>query len=166
MSDYTTIEYRDELLPDKSVRRAYSDGTYEWRRRMPDGRIEWQDSRGLKGIDELLGDRVIKRLLENGQIIYGRDQGFGRTAWSNAGNKVLTINQTSFGGQVGAALAGVGAGMMLGAVVWPPDMLSGAEEEALRQAARDSSSPSGGDGGGSDSGWTSDGDDGGDTDFG
>jgi hypothetical protein len=171
MSDYTTITYRDELLPDQSVRRTFSDGSYEWRRRLPDGRVEWQDSRGVSGVDELLG-KVVKRTLASGLVRYGREQGYGRTAWVSGASRVLTINQTSFGGQIGVILAGVGAGMLLGAVVWPPEQLSAAEEEQLRQAARDTSSSSGGDTGSTgEASWGDDdgrggGDDGGDSDFG
>jgi hypothetical protein len=162
------ITYQDELLPDKTVRRSYSDGRQEWRRRLPDGRVEWQDNTGFAGVDEMLGNRIIKRAFSNGMIAYGRDQGYGRTAWSGGGH-VVTVNQSSFGGQVGAILAGLGAGALLGPVAWPPDSLSMAEEEALRaQAAKDRASS--GNGGGSNggnggNGW-SDGDGGGDSDFG
>lgn len=159
----TVITYTDELLADKSVHRSYSDGRYEWRRRLPDGRVEWQDSQGYSGIDELLGDGVLKRTFNNGQVVYAREQGYGRTAWGGGGN-VVTVNQSSFGGRVGMLLAGAGAGVLLGSVVWPPEMLSAEEEEALRQAKADSGS-SGGDGGGSDGGWDADGSSG-DGDFG
>lgn len=140
------ITYQDELLADNSVRRTFSDGHYEWRRRLPDGRIEWQDNQGYSGVDEVLSETIIKRSFSNGAVIYGREQGYGRTAWSGGG-RVVTVNQSSFGGRVGMILAGVGAGMLLGSIVWPPDSLSAMEEEALREQMRQASS-SGGDGGG------------------
>lgn len=124
------ITYKDELLADGSVRRSFSDGSYEWRRRLPDGRVEWQDSQGYSGIDELLAEGIIKRELSNGQVVYGREQGYGRTLWY--GGRVLTINQTSFGGRVGQILMGMGAGFMLGQFIPPPDFLTPEQEAALR----------------------------------
>ena len=44
INEYSTVSYQDEKLPDDSVRRVFSDGNTEWRRRLPDGLIEWQDS--------------------------------------------------------------------------------------------------------------------------
>ncbi|MGQ9876806.1 MAG: hypothetical protein ACUVSL_16320, partial [Chloroflexus sp.] len=115
------VTYQDEVLADGSLRRAFSDGHYEWRRRLPDGRVEWQDSQGYAGVDELLGDGVIKRTFSSGKIIYAREQGYGRTLWH--GGMVLTINQTSFGGRVGMILAAMGAGFLLGSLIPPPEFL-------------------------------------------
>jgi hypothetical protein len=164
MSNYTTITYRDELLPDQSVKRSYSDGTVEWRRRLPDGRVEWQDTRGLSGVDELLGDGVVKRLLNDGAVAYGKEQGYGRTAWISGATRVLTVNETSLGGRAGALLATIGAAGLLGALAWPPTELSLAEEEALREVQRRQQTSDGG-GAGSDTSWESD-DSAGDGDFG
>ncbi len=134
------VTYRDELLADGSVRRFFDNGQSEWRRRLPDGRVEWNDSQGYAGIDELLGDGIIKRTFANGRVIYAREQGFGRTLWY--GGKVLTVNQTSFGGRVGAILTAMGAGFLLGSLVPPPEFLSPAEEEMLRQKAAQQSQSS------------------------
>lgn len=128
------ITYKDEVLADGSLRRSFSDGHYEWRRRLPDGRVEWQDSQGYAGTDELLGNGIIKRTFTNGQVIYAREQGYGRTLWY--GGRVLTVNQTSFGGRVGMILTSLGAGFLLGSLVLPPDYLSLEEEEMLRQQAQ------------------------------
>jgi hypothetical protein len=155
MADYTTITYRDELLPDQSVKRSYSDGTVEWRRRLPDKRVEWQDTRGRSGVDELLGDGVVKRLLNDGAMAYGKEQGYGRTAWVSGGTHVLTVNETSLGGRAGALLATIGATGLLGAVTWPPAELSLADEEALREAQRRQQTTDGS-GGGSETSWESD----------
>lgn len=145
------VTYRDELLSDQSVRRAYSDGRFEWRSRRANGQVEWQDSQNNRGVDELLGDGVIKRTFADGRIVYGREQGYGRTAWGD-GN--LTVNQTSFGGRIGALMAGAGAGFLLGSIVAPPLLLSAEEEAALRTRHRDGdgsgSSTTGGDSGDSD----------------
>ncbi len=127
------ITFRDELQPDGSVRRTFENGQYEWRRRLADGRVEWIDNQGNSGIDELLGDGVIKRTFKNGQVTYARDQGYGRTLWY--GGRVLTINKTAFGGNVGAILTGLGAGFLLGSLVPPPQFLTPEEEEMLRQKA-------------------------------
>ncbi len=127
------LTYQDEVLADGSLRRSFSDGRYEWRRRLPDGRVEWQDSQGYAGIDELLGDGIIKRTFNNGRVIYAREQGYGRTLWH--GGRVLTVNQTSFGGRVGMILASMGAGFLLGSLIPPPEFLSPEEEEMLRQKA-------------------------------
>lgn len=161
------ITFADELLADTSVRRAYSDGRYEWRRRLPDGRVEWQDNVNQSGVDELLGDGIIKRSYADGRVVYARDQGYGRTLWGGA-QPVLTLNFTSLGGRAGRILAGLGAGAMLGALVFPPDSLTAAEEEALREQARqaaasggDTGSSAGFDDGGSDGGFDGDGGDGG-----
>lgn len=165
MTNYTTITYRDELLPDQSVRRSYSDGTVEWRRRQADGRVEWQDTRGLSGVDELLGDGIVKRVLNDGTTTYGKEQGYGRTAWISAGNQVLTVNEASLGGRTSAMLAAIGAAGLLGAVTWPPAEMSLEEEEALREAQRRLQSGDAGSGVGSDTTWDDSGNDG-DGDFG
>ncbi|MCS6881004.1 MAG: hypothetical protein RMK84_02050 [Oscillochloridaceae bacterium] len=150
------ITYKDELLADGSVRRAFSDENYEWRRRLPDGRVEWQDSQGYSGIDELLGDGIIKRELSNGRVVYGREQGYGRTLWY--GGRVLTVNQTSFGGRVGQILMGMGAGFVLGQLIPPPDILSPEQEAALRaKLAEQQQAASGGYGGSTDWGDSSSG---------
>ena len=81
---------------------------------------------------------MIKRTLSNGEVVYGKDQGYGRTAWNMNGQRIITHNQSSFGGWIGGILAGVGAGMLLGSVIWPPDAVSAEEEEELRQQIRDS----------------------------
>lgn len=143
---YRTIGYRDELLADGSVRRAYSDGRQEWRHRGPGGQVTWRDERDRTGADELLGGRIVKRRIDRGQVIYGRELGYGRTAWSDG---ILTVNQTSLGGRAGAILAGIGAAGLLPAIVDPPFSLTPAEEEALRQQQAASG---GGDSGGGDSG--------------
>jgi hypothetical protein len=133
------LTYQDEVLADGSLRRSFSDGRHEWRRRLPDGRVEWQDSQGYAGVDELLGDGIIKRTFNNGQVIYAREQGYGRTLWQ--GGKVLTVNQTSFGGRAGMILASMGAGFLLGSLVPPPEFLSPEEEEMLRQKRCNNSRP-------------------------
>ncbi len=147
MADYTTITYRDELLPDESVKRSYNDGTTEWRQRLPAGLVEWQDTRGLSGTDELLGDGVVKRTTSDGTVSYGKEQGYGRTAWVNGATRVLTVNETSLGGRAVNMLATIGAAGLLGAVLWPPTELNLAEEEALREARRQQSSGDSGSGG-------------------
>ena len=135
--NYIVIDYTDELLPDKSVRRIYSDGVQEWRKLQADGRVVWQDSSGKKGVDEMLGDGVIKRQFSDGTVTYGREQGYGRTVWLDEVNEpYITVNKSSFGGKVGAVLAGIGAGMLIGSVVMPPTVLSAAEEELLREKYR------------------------------
>lgn len=153
MSSYTTVTYRDELLPDQSVRRSFDDGNYEWRRQLPDGRVEWQDSRNLAGVDEMLGDKMVKRTLANGNVIYGREQGYGRTAWVSGTSRVITVNQTTFGGQVGGALLGAGAGFLLGSIMWPPEFMSPEEEQQMRQALHNQSLSDSG--GGGEIGWGS-----------
>lgn len=128
--DYQQTEYRDELLPDKSVRRVYNDGRVEIRRRDTETQVLWKDEDGNSGVDEFLGNNILKRQYDDGRVIYGREQGYGRTTWSD-GN--LTINRSSFGGQVGVILAGVGGAMLLGALIDPPDALSEFEEAELRR---------------------------------
>ena len=156
-SNPNVLTYQDEVLADGSLRRSFSDGRYEWRRRLPDGRVEWQDSQGYAGVDELLGDGIIKRTFNNGRVIYAREQGYGRTLWH--GGRVLTVNQTSFGGRVGMILASMGAGFLLGSLVPPPEFLSPEEEEMLRQKAlqqqQTSQGSDGSVGGGSDTDWDS-----------
>jgi hypothetical protein len=150
------LTYKDEVLADGSVRRSFSDGNYEWRRRQSDWLVEWQDSQGYSGVDELLGDGIIKRTLSNGRVFYAREQGYGRTLWY--GGRVLTINQTSFGGRMGMILASLGAGFLLGSLVPPPDFLTPEEEEMLRQKLREqmAGSTSTGSTGGSSSGDSDD----------
>ncbi|ACL26271.1 hypothetical protein [Chloroflexus aggregans] len=168
---YEVVRYRDELLPDQSVRRIYSNGVTEWRRRLPDGTVAWQDSRGQHGTDELLGEGIVKRVA-NGRVFYGKEQGYGRTAWMIDGRPTVTVNETSFGGRLGEMLTMVGLTGMMGAIVWPPLMLSPEEEQQLRAAAQQQSSIGsvGSDTGStsSTSTWSSDSGDGGnaDSDFG
>lgn len=127
---YRTVAFRDEVLTDGSVRRAYDDGRQEWRLRGPGPRVSWRDDRGRTGVDELLGERIVTRRIEPDGVLYGRELGYGRTAWSDG---VLTVNETSLGGRAGAILAGIGAAGLLPAIVDPPLMLTTAEEEALRR---------------------------------
>ncbi|WP_322488513.1 hypothetical protein [Chloroflexus sp.] len=165
---YEVVRYRDELLPDQSVRRTYSNGVTEWRRRLPDGTVAWQDSRGQHGTDELLGKGIVKRVA-NGRVFYGKEQGYGRTAWMIDGRPTITVNETSFGGRLGEMLAMVGLASMMGAIVWPPLMLSPEEEEQLRAAAQQQSSlgSAGGDMGSTPSStWSSDSGGDADSDFG
>lgn len=129
-----TVTFTDELLADKSVHRRYSDGRQEWRRRQPDGSVQWTDSAGGSGTDERLADGIVKRTQAGGVVLFGREQGYGRTFWSDG---TLTINRSSFGGRLGRLLAALGAAALLGALVPPPQSLGAAEEEALRQKARE-----------------------------
>lgn len=139
---------------DKSVRRAYSDGVEEWRRKLADGRVEWQNNRRESGIDELLGDGVVKRTKANGTILYGREQGYGRTAWSDG---QLTVNGASTSGRMGELLTVLGLGLMVSQIIDPPLMMSWEEEEAIRQKAAQQTNTTGGGGdGGSSSTSTSD----------
>ncbi|MFQ3631115.1 hypothetical protein [Roseiflexus sp.] len=147
MKQPNVITYQDELLADGSVHRVFSDGRHEWRRRLPDGRIEWRDNQGYAGIDELLGDGIIKRTFNRGQVVYAREQGYGRTLWHRG--VVLTVNQTSFDGRISAILMGMGAGFLLGSLVPPPEYLSPDQEEMLRQKAMQQQTGTGGDGGSS-----------------
>jgi hypothetical protein len=161
--DYRRVGYRDELLADRSVQRSYADGRREWRRRAGTG-VDWRDDRGRTGHDEPLGHRIVKRVVHPDQVLYGRELGYGRTAWSDG---VLTVNESSRGGRVGAILAGIGAAALLPAVIDPPSMLGPEEEEQLRQQAAASSGGGGGgeaDPGGDDD-WSDPGD-GSDDDFG
>ncbi|MFJ4834156.1 hypothetical protein ACIP79_30205 [Streptomyces sp. NPDC088747] len=154
------IGYTDELLADGSVHRGYDDGRQEWRRRdQATGRVvHWHDNRGASGTDELLGDRIIKRLLADGTVTYGRDIGYGRTLWGPG--ETVMINRTSFGGQLGTILVGLGlAGLAITATQLPPLSLTPEEEEELRQQAQNSSSGGGGDSGGGDGGGGDGGDD-------
>lgn len=167
MPEYRQLEYVDELLADGTVHRRYGDGREEWRTRGPGDLVSWRDSDGAAGTDEPLGRRLVKRARPTG-VVYGRECGYGRTLW---GDGVLTVNRSSFGGRLGAVLAGVAGGALLGALVMPPALLSPEEEEELRtQAARDSGSGSdGSDSDAGDSGGYDDWDDGygdGDDDFG
>ena len=164
MTGYREISFSDELLADGSVHRRFSDGRQEWRRRGPGPLVTWRDSQGRGGTDEPLGQRIIKRGYSTGQVVYGRDQGWGRTAWAD---RTLTVNRTLFTGRMGALFAGVGAGVLLGAVVAPPLALSPAEEDELRRQAQQRGDDSHGDGAG-DRDWDDggDGDGGSDDDFG
>lgn len=167
MANYQTVEYRDEMLADKTVSRVYNNNRREWRTLTADGRVEWRDSAGANGVDELLGDGIVKRTVAGGnQPIYGREQGYGRTLWSN---NLLTVNQTSFSGRIGTALAAFGGAALIGGLVAPPLFLSASEEEQLRQQQRAQQSSGSSDSGdsGSDSDWDDGGDTGtGDNDFG
>lgn len=165
---YREVSFRDELLADGSVRRAYADGRQEWRRRERGSVVTWRDDLGRSGVDEQLGGRIVKRRIAPDTVLYGRDIGYGRTTWSDG---TLTVNQTSLGGRAGLIIAGIGAAGLLPAVVDPPFALTPAEEEALRQqqAQQASSSSGSGDSGGSsdtsDADWAGVGD-GADDDFG
>ncbi|MFJ4922811.1 hypothetical protein [Streptomyces sp. NPDC088725] len=150
------IPYRDDLLADGSVHRRYGDGREEWRRRDTGPVVRWHDNQGASGTDEPLGQRIVKRRYADGTVVYGRDIGYGRTVWGR-GETVL-VNRTTFGGRVGAVLAGLGL-VTLGALTaaqLPPVGLTPEEEEELRsQAAAQTSS--GGIGGSTDSGdWDGD----------
>jgi hypothetical protein len=159
------VSYTDELLADRTVHRRYSDGRQEWRSREPSGAVAWRDDREHTGTDEPLGKRIIKRTYADGRVMYGRDVGYGRTLWRDG---VLTVNRTSFGGRLGAILATVAGGALLGSMIAPPDYLTDAEEEELRRQAQDQSSSSsgGGDGGGDYDDWDDDDDGDSDGDFG
>ena len=149
-TNYQTIEYTDELLADKTICRKYNNGRIEWRTKIDETKIDWRDNQANFGVDELLGDGIIKRTYGNNQIVYAREQGYGRTLWSN---NLMTVNKTSFGGKVGAILAGVGGAFLLGSLIAPPLMLDSGQEEELRrqqalqqqQNSNSSSSDSGGD---------------------
>ncbi|WP_040796575.1 hypothetical protein [Nocardia higoensis] len=161
MPKHRQLEYIDELLADGTVHRRYSDGREEWRTRGPGDLVSWRDSDGKTGADEPLGPRLIKRTHQSG-VLYGRECGYGRTLW---GDGVLTVNRSSFGGRLGAVLAGVAGGALLGALVMPPAQLSPEEEDELRrQVASSGSGSSAGDSGTYDD-WD-DGYGGGDDDFG
>lgn len=164
---YDIVRYRDELLPDQSVRRIYSNGVTEWRRRLPNGTVVWQDSRGQHGTDELLGEGIVKRVA-SGRVFYGKEQGYGRTAWMIDGRPMVTVNETSFGGRLGEMLAMVGLAGMMSAIVWPPLILSPEEEEQLRAAAQQQGSigSAGGDMGSTPAAWSSDSGGDADSDFG
>jgi hypothetical protein len=156
-TNYQTIEYTDELLADKTVCRKYNNGRIEWRTRIDETKIDWRDNQANFGVDELLGNGIIKRTYGN-QTVYAREQGYGRTLWSN---NLLTINRTSFGGKVGAILAGIGGAFLLGSLVAPPLMLGAQEEEELRRQQalqQQNSNSSSSDGGGWDDGDFSDSD--------
>lgn len=156
-TNYQTIEYTDELLVDKTICRKYNNGRIEWRTRIDETKIDWRDNQANFGVDELLGNGIIKRTYGN-QTVYAREQGYGRTLWSN---NLLTINRTSFGGKVGAILAGIGGAFLLGSLIAPPLMLGAQEEEELRRQQalqQQSSNSSSGDGGGWDDGDFSDAD--------
>lgn len=150
MSNYQTIEYTDELLADRTVCRRYQNGRIEWRKRLDETQVQWRDNQSNHGIDELLGDGIIKRTYTDNRVIYAREQGYGRTLWSN---NLLTVNRTTFSGNVGSILAGIGGAFLLGSLIAPPMMLGAEQEAALRQqqAVQQTSgnSSSGGDGGGS-----------------
>jgi hypothetical protein len=164
---YREVAFRDELLADGSVRRAYADGRQEWHRRAPGLRVTWRDNTGRTGVDEQLGGRIVKRRIDPDTVLYGRDIGYGRTTWSDG---TLTVNQTSLGGRAGLIIAGIGAAGLLPAIVDPPFALTPEEEEQLRQQQAQQASSGGGDSGGSgdtssDDDWVS-ASDGADDDFG
>lgn len=140
--------YTDELLADGTLHRRYSDGRSEWRTRGEGGVVTWRNSHGVTGTDEPLGRRIVKRTFHDGRVLYGREAGYGRTLW---GDGVLTVNRSSFGGRVGAVLAGVAAGALVAGLVMPPMSMTEAEEEKLRQQAQST--------GGGDAGSTGEGDD-------
>jgi hypothetical protein len=128
--------------------------------------VQWRDDRGQDGTDEVLGRNILKRSYQDGYRLYGRDLGYGRTAWTHhpgygrfaaQGGRVVTTNRTSFGGRVGAILAGIGAGALLGPLIPPPATLTLDQEEELRRAARQHRSD--GDGGDSDGDGDGDGPD-------
>lgn len=143
---YREVAFRDELLADCSVRRAYADGRQEWRRRAPGFRVTWRDDTGRTGVDEQLGSRIVKRRIDPDTVLYGRDIGYGRTTWSDG---TLTVNRTSLGGRTGLIIAGIGAAGLLPAIVDPPFAMSPQEEEQLRQQQAQQASSGGGDSGGS-----------------
>jgi hypothetical protein len=151
MSGYREVDYTDTLLADGTAHRRFSDGREEWRQRTGPGLVRWRDNQGAIGTDEALGPKIVKRTYRTGHAVYGRELGYGRTVW---GDGTLTRNRTSFGGRMGALLAAVGAGALLGAVVAPPLALSPFEEDALRQQAQQQ--PASGDSGG-DADWSDDG---------
>jgi hypothetical protein len=158
-NNYQTIEYTDELLADKTICRRYNNGRIEWRKRIDETKVDWRDSQSNFGVDELLGNGIIKRTYGN-QTVYAREQGYGRTLWSN---NLMTVNKTSFGGKIGAILAGVGGAFLLGSLVAPPLMLGAEQEEELRrqqalQQQQQQQSSSSGDGGSWDDGDSSDSD--------
>ncbi|WP_306356088.1 MULTISPECIES: hypothetical protein [unclassified Nocardia] len=154
--------YTDELLADATVHRRYSDGREEWRTRGPHGLVHWRDDRGDSGTDEPLGRSIVKRTHRDGRVRYGREGGYGRTRWSDG---ELTVNRSSFGGRVGALLAAVTGGALLGAVAVPPQTLTAPQEEELRRQAEQSGSADFGGGDAGDYGyWGGDADD--DDDFG
>lgn len=126
----TEITYQDELLADGTVHRSYSDGRREWRHHQTDGLVRWRDDRGGSGTDEPLGRRLVKRIDADGRTLYGREAGYGRTLWSD---EVLTVNRGSLTGRTGAVLATLGAGVLAGALIAPPQALTAEQEEALRQ---------------------------------
>ncbi|WP_280504356.1 hypothetical protein [Nocardia farcinica] len=139
MPKYRQLDYVDELLADGTVHRRYGDGREEWRTRGPGNLVTWRDSDGRAGTDEPLGPRLVKRTDQHG-VRYGRECGYGRTLW---GDGVLTVNRSSFGGRLGAVLAGMAGGALLGALVMPPAHLSREEEEELRGQTDDETSYAG-----------------------
>ncbi|MFF2324789.1 MULTISPECIES: hypothetical protein [unclassified Streptomyces] len=152
------IGYSDELLADGTVHRRYEDGREEWRRREGARHhlVRWHDNRSASGIDELLGNRVIKRTFGDGTVTYARDIGYGRTLWGRG--ETVTVNRTSFGGRMGAVLAGLGvaglgvAGLAVTAAQLPPLSMSPEEEEELRRQRAQGESSSGGSGDSGDGG--------------
>jgi hypothetical protein len=126
------VTYTDELLADGTVHRRYSDGRQEWRSRTREGAVTWRDDRGGTGTDEPLGRWLVKRSYRDGRVMYGREGGYGRTLW---GDGVLTVNRSSFGGRIGAILAAVAGGALLGSLVVPPEALTAAQEAELRRQA-------------------------------
>lgn len=122
--------YTDQLLADRTVHRRYDAGREEWRTRSPNGTVTWRDNGGGSGTDEPLAERLIKRTHADGSVMYGRDVGYGRTLWRDG---AVTVNRSSFGGRIGMILASAFGGSLLGSLSWPPDAMTFAQEEALRQ---------------------------------
>jgi hypothetical protein len=122
--------YTDQLLADRTVHRRYAAGREEWRTRSSNGMVTWRDNGGGHGTDEPLADRLIKRANADGSVLFGRDIGFGRTLWCNG---VMTVNRSSSGGRVGLLLAFAFGSLPVGLLPWPPDTMTAAQEEALRQ---------------------------------
>jgi hypothetical protein len=127
------VAFTDELMADGGVHRSYADGRQEWRWLREGGVVQWRDDRGDSGTDELLGRRIVKRVSSQGRVVYARELGYGRTVWGRG--ELITINRTSFGGRVGAIIAGLGAGLLLGPVLLPPQTLTPDQEEELRRHA-------------------------------
>ncbi|MFC8045237.1 hypothetical protein [Nocardia sp. NPDC057353] len=149
MPPYRQVDYTDELLADGTVHRRYGDGRQEWRSRGPGGTVLWRDDQGRSGRDEPLGPKIIRRDHPGG-VLYGREAGYGRTLW---GDGVLTVNRSSFGGRIGAVLATVAGGALLGALILPPLVMSPEEEEELRNQTASGGGSDGGDDGGGYGDW-------------
>jgi hypothetical protein len=123
-----TVRYTDEVLADGTIHRRYDDGRAEWRTRVDDVTVTWQDNGGWRGTDEKLGDRVVKRTLGDGRVIWGREQGFGRTAWDEG---IVTVNVSKLRGRAGWIAAAAGLALAAAAIV-PARALSAAQERLVR----------------------------------